>query len=82
MPVLITPAGNPQERIKEMQSENTKPTNPKQPYGLNDDRLLLLQQAITDKLARTKDERLVKLYLQQVHEISQQRLQLRKAVQQ
>ena len=65
-----------------MQNENIKPIRQKQHYRRYDDRLLLLQKSITDKLAETKDEHLIKLYLQQVHEIAQQRLRLRKAVQQ
>jgi len=38
------------------------------------DRLLLLQISITDKISRTTDEHLIKLYLQQANKIVQQRL--------
>ena len=65
-----------------MQNKNTQPSNPKQAYKRKDDRLLLLQQSITAKLSLTKDERLIKLYLQQVHQLAQQRLSLRKELQQ
>ncbi len=65
-----------------MQNKNTQPTNPKQAYKRKDDRLLLLQQSITAKLSLTHDERLIKLYLQQVHQLAQERLQLRKESQQ
>ena len=65
-----------------MRQDKTKtPTSNKQPYKRSDERLLLLQKSITNKLARTKDERLIKLYLQQVQQLAEQRLQLRKAVQ-
>ncbi len=63
-------------------NKHTTSTNLKQSFKRKDDRLLLLQKSITDKLAQTKDGNLIKLYLQQAQHLAEQRLQPRKAGQQ
>lgn len=47
-----------------------------------DQKLLALQKYITKKIIRTTDDNLIRLYLQQSSEIAQQRLSLRKELQQ
>jgi hypothetical protein len=62
-----------------MQSKYNKNNNSKQPYKRRDDRLLLLQKSLTDKINKTTDQGLIKFYLQQIQKISLQ-LSLRDGV--
>lgn len=66
-----------------MQCKNIKPA-PKKQIGLcfseRDRKLLRLQQHITDKVAATTNEHLIKLYLRQICQLALKRLRLRKGV--
>ena len=56
---------------------NRIPTFPSS-QAMQDQRLLLLLKHISRKIAQTKDQSLIKLYLQQSHQIALQRYALQK----
>ena len=66
----------------EMQNATIKETPSKQVLSFKeqDEKLLILQELITDKISKTTDEDQIKLYLKQVSQIASERLQLRKTV--
>ena len=65
-----------------MQNATIKETPSKQVLSIKeqDEKLLILQELITDKISKTTDEDQIKLYLKQVSQIASERLRLRKTV--
>ena len=80
---LLTRMSRKSQKEIQMHSNNIKLSKTKQvnfSFRERDRKLLRLQEHITDKISKTSDERLIKLYLRQVSQLATERSRLRKVV--